>query len=229
VKSQLLIPAAGMGVRLGQNRPKALIDVAGKPMLIRALDRFAPLGLVEGAVIVVTPGYRSEFERALTKAFPSSAFMLIDGGEARQDSVRHGLKRLDAETEIVVIHDAARPFVSTESIQASINAAMECGAATVAIPCVDTILEANAEQCLEHTPDRSVLWACQTPQTFKVAVIREAHESAKSADAVLTDDASLVRRIGGVVRLVHGTPSNFKITTPGDLALATCAVRNSLV
>jgi 2-C-methyl-D-erythritol 4-phosphate cytidylyltransferase len=225
----LLIPAAGMGVRLGQNRPKALIDIAGKPMLVRALERFAPLGLVAGAVIVVTPGHRSDFERALTKAFPSSEFTLIDGGTERQDSVRHGLDSLDPGSDVVVIHDAARPFVSTESIQASIAAAEEYGAATVAIPCIDTILVANADQCLQETPDRSTLWACQTPQTFRVAVIRDAHAAAKRDAAILTDDASLVRRVGGVVRLVHGTASNFKITTPGDLALAECAVRNALV
>ena len=229
MKSQLLIPAAGMGVRLGQNRPKALIDIAGKPMLVRALERFAPLGLVAGAVIVVTPERRHEFERALSIAFPGCGFTLIEGGAERQDSVRHGLDCLDTATDIVVIHDAARPFVSSDSVAASIEAAEACGAATVAIPCIDTILVADSNQCLASTPDRSALWACQTPQTFRVNVIREAHWSAKQDNAILTDDASLVRRVGGEVRLVHGTATNFKITTPGDLALAECAVRNSLV
>lgn len=197
-------------------------------MLIRALERFVPLGLLEGVLIVIPPSHRPDFERVLKKAFAGAEFTLIDGGAERQESVHRGLDRLDPGTEVVVIHDAARPFVAAESVQMSMSAAEECGAATVAIPCVDTILEAGKDQYLVNTPDRAALWACQTPQTFRTEVIREAHAAAKRDQAILTDDASLVRRVGGMVRLVRGTALNFKITTPADLVLAECVVRNAL-
>lgn len=229
MNAQLLIPAAGMGARLGSKCPKALVEVAGKPMLARVLERFQPLGLTANAVIVITPGHRNDFERALGHEIAGSNLTLVDGGSERQESVQRGLACLAPTTDIVVIHDAARPFVSQESVYASITAATQCGAATVAMPCIDTILEADANRNLMATPDRRALWACQTPQTFQVRVIREAHAAAQRDGVVLTDDASLVRRVGATVRLVPGAPLNFKITTSTDLALADCVVRCNLV
>lgn len=228
MKAQLLLPAAGMGARLGYDRPKALVDVAGKPLLIWTLECFVPLGLAAGAVIVITPGHQRDFSEALRHAFPEYTFTLVDGGTERQISVSNGLDRLAPGVEIVVIHDAARPFVSPAAIQAAIDAAAECGAATVAIPCTDTILEADQERFLAATPDRKTMWACQTPQTFRVEVIREAHAAARRDGVALTDDASLVQRTGGKVKLVLGTPLNFKVTTPTDLALADGVIRKGL-
>lgn len=209
-----------MGTRLGSDRPKALVDLAGKPLLVWTLERFSPLDLVDGAVVVVPPGRQEEFAGVLDRSFPGFHFSLAPGGAERQVSVAHGLDALAAETDIVVIHDAARPFVTEASIRESIRAAGLHGAATVAIPTVDTILEADDDQHLVDTPDRRNLWQCQTPQTFRVSVIRSAHESARFEDFMGTDDASLVRRLGAKVKLVMGSPLNFKITTPTDLALA---------
>jgi 2-C-methyl-D-erythritol 4-phosphate cytidylyltransferase len=220
VKTQLLIPAAGLGVRLGAEGPKALVPLAGKPMLAHTLERFRPLGLIPAAIVLIAPEHRALFETALDAAFPGMALRLVPGGAERQESVANGLAALDADTEIVVIHDAARPFVATASIQASIEAAAEFGAATVAIPSVDTILEGDADAFLTATPDRTRLWACQTPQTFRTEVIREAHRRARADGFLGTDDASLVRRIGGPVKLVHGTRLNMKLTTPDDRRLA---------
>lgn len=220
MKPQLLLPAAGMGSRLGLVRPKALVDLAGKPMVVRTLDRFQPLDLVSGAVIIVPPGRQAEFDSVLNEGFPGVRFVFAEGGAQRQQSVANGLEHLDADTEIVVVHDAARPFVSPDSVQASIDAARQCGAATVAVPVSDTILVAGEDQYLEDTPDRGALWACQTPQTFQVSVIRQAHHEAWRNDFIGTDDASLVRRIGGRVKLVMGTALNFKVTTPDDLLVA---------
>ena len=228
MKTRLLVAAGGIGARLGLGGAKALVEIAGKPMLVRTLERFAGLGLVDDAVIVVPGGHEAAFEQALTSAFPSSQFTLVAGGAERQMSVSNGLETLDAATEIVVIHDAARPFVTETSIRASIEAAEADGAATAAIPSVDTILRADSDAYLIDTPDRQALWACQTPQTFQIDVIRRAHESARRDGYLATDDASLVRRAGGRVKLVMGSPLNFKITTPTDLALAECVVKEGL-
>lgn len=228
MKVQLLIAAAGQGTRLGARGPKALLDVGGRPLLVRTLERFGVLDLA-GEVVVTAPGeHREAFHRVLAEAFPRRSFVIVDGGSERQESVRHGLDALDASTEIVVIHDAARPFVSAESVQASIDGAVAFGAATVAIPCSDTILQADGDSFLQATPERADLWACQTPQTFQVSVIREAHAAAQGEGFAGTDDATLARRIGCAVKLVRGTALNFKITTPADLALARCVVAAGL-
>ncbi len=228
MKTQLLIPAAGMGTRLGAPSPKALLDLCGTPMLVRTLRRFESLGIARDAVITVPPTHRTLFEETLGAAFPDAQFTLVDGGRERQDSVDNGLKALDPATELVAVHDAARPFISPESADAAIAAAAQYGAATVAIRCVDTVLQGDEDDFLVHTPDRSLLWACQTPQVFRVDVLRRAHAEARAAGFLGTDDATLVQRLGGKVKLAPGTPLNFKVTTPGDLALARCVIEGGL-
>ncbi|GMU94039.1 MAG: 2-C-methyl-D-erythritol 4-phosphate cytidylyltransferase [Candidatus Hydrogenedentota bacterium] len=226
---QLVVPAAGMGTRLGGMGPKALIDLAGKPLLCRTLSRFEALGLLHTAVIAAPSTHRREFEEVLTEHFPVARFTLVEGGPERQDSVNNALVALDSSTEIVVIHDAARPFVRRESVMASIEAAAEYGAATVAIPAIDTILVGDRAGFLVETPERSALWACQTPQTFRVDVLLEAHRRAKQERQSATDDATLVRRMGRNVKLVMGSPLNIKITTPQDLELARRIMEGGLV
>jgi len=228
VKTQLLIPAAGMGVRLGCEGPKALVELAGKPMIVRTLERLAPLGLLDRAVIMTPPAWRGVFAGILHRAFPQIALTIEDGGSQRQDSVELGLALLDPDTEMVVIHDAARPFVPLESVTASIDAALACGAATVAIPTTDTVLQGDRDGFLVDTPDRRYLWMCQTPQTFRVPVIRAAHAQARRDGYVGTDDATLVRRTGAPVKLVMGSPANIKITTPADLAWAAQFIREGM-
>jgi len=229
VKAQLLIAAAGMGQRLGLGTPKALIDIEGKPLLIRTLDRLRPLNLVDTAVILAPPEHLQAFEGAIRDAFPKTRIRIVPGGAERQISVQNGLKALEPDTEIVVIHDAARPFVPVESVRASIEAATECGASTVAIPSSDTILVADKDAILLDTPDRRGLWACQTPQTFQVGTIRHAHEWARKEGYLGTDDATLVCGAGGKVKLVMGSPRNFKVTTPWDLELARWVVKEGLI
>jgi 2-C-methyl-D-erythritol 4-phosphate cytidylyltransferase len=220
MKAQLMVPAAGQGERLGQGLPKALVEIGGEPLLCVTLARFESLGLLESAVIVIAPESRSTFRAVLDDAFPGRAFQLVDGGHERQQSVWNGLEALDSSTEVVVIHDAARPFVGHDSIRESIRGAEEVGAATVAIPCVDTILCSDDSGFLESTPERSRLWSCQTPQTFRVEVVRAAHRKAAEHNWTAADDATLVRASGGMVKLVEGSRENIKITTPGDIAYA---------
>lgn len=219
MKVQLVIPAAGMGLRLGADMPKALIPLGGIPMLARTLRQFEDLGLVPNAIILIPSEHIGLFKESLFRHV-SHPLQFVPGGDERQHSVENGLAALDEDTEMVVIHDAARPFVELVSIKASIDGAVQVGAATVAIPSIDTILEADTDDFLVNTPDRRTLWACQTPQTFQVSVIRDAHAAARRDGYMGTDDASLVRKYGGRVKLVHGSRLNFKITTAADLALA---------
>ena len=229
VNAQLMIPAAGMGQRLGCEMPKALVDLAGRPMLLQTLGRFESFAW-SGPVIVLCPeGHQEAFADVLAEAAPPSGCRLLPGGERRQDSVARGLAALETATEVVVIHDAARPFIEPWSVQASIEAARDCGAATVAVPAVDTLLEGDEDGFLVQTPERRRMWACQTPQTFRVEVIRQAHERAQAEELSVTDDATLVRMTGGTVRLVAGTPLNFKVTNATDLALAEAVLREGLL
>lgn len=226
---QLLIPAAGLGRRLGLDCPKGLAEIGGTPLFVRTLARFLPLGFLDGAVLIVPPGWMDPFRNGVAAAFPHTDFAFVEGGPERQTSVANGLDRLVKDTDLVIIHDAARPFVPATAIEAACAAAAECGAATVAIPCTDTILEADADDFLLATPERDRLWACQTPQTFRVPVIRAAHDAARRDGFLGTDDASLVRRMGGQVKLVMGSRFNIKVTTPADLALAELLIQGGLV
>jgi 2-C-methyl-D-erythritol 4-phosphate cytidylyltransferase len=228
VNAQLLIPAAGMGTRLGWGGPKALVPLEGKPLLAHTLTRFEDAGLIESAVILVPPGSEKTFRDALIETFPNITFKIVSGGNERQDSVRLGLDALAKDTEVVLIHDAARPFVSIEAIRSSIDAAQDVGAATVAIPTIDTILHSEDGESLGDTPPRETMWACQTPQTFRLEVIRHAHAQAKENGYAGTDDATLVRQAGHPVKLVMGTPTNIKITTPSDFAFAETILREEL-
>jgi 2-C-methyl-D-erythritol 4-phosphate cytidylyltransferase len=225
VKIRLVIPAAGMGCRLGNAGPKALINLAGSPLVIHTLRRFDALDIGEPVVLACPPDHGAHFADALGAAYPGRAFRLISGGAERQDSVRVALDALEADTDLVIIHDAARPFIERGSIEAAIDAAAEYGAATVAVPVTDTILEEDGAGFLAAVPDRSVLWACQTPQVFRKDIIVRAHAAALQAGFSGTDDASLVKWHGGPVRLITGSARNLKITTPADRRLAEILLR----
>ncbi len=226
MKVQAVIPAGGLGQRLGKSTPKALVPVAGIPLLVRTLRVFVSLNLTHNAVVVIPESHRDAFRDALLPHFPG--IRLVDGGEARQDSVRLGIDALNSDTEICVIHDAARLFIAPAVIQAAIDAAAEMGAATVAIPSIDTILIEDGHGFLKETPDRRQLWACQTPQVFRTEIIRRAHERALTEAMEVTDDATLVKRCGYPVKLIEGSPLNFKLTTPTDLQIAEALIEKGM-
>ncbi len=220
MNAHLLVPAAGLGKRLLRSEPKALVLLAGEPLLIHTLRRFAPLGLVHNAIVMVPLHHESTFRAAIDRAFPGAHVQVCPGGAERQQSVARGLDAIASDHGVVVIHDAARPFVDPETIREAIREAECHGAATVATPCADTILQATQDHFLEDTPDRSRLWACQTPQVFQMDLLREAHRLAAKEGRAYTDDATLVLRHGAKVRIVAGSPKNFKVTTPEDLRYA---------
>lgn len=225
----LLVAAAGPGKRLGRDVPKGLVEVAGVPLLVRTLRRFECVDLVEGAVVVAPPSHREAMQDIVSESFPGSAVQVVEGGSERQVSVAKGLAAFDDDTDLVAIHDAARPFIEERAIREVIDAARTTGAATVATPCVDTILESDDEGMLAATPDRRRLWACQTPQAFGLALIREAHKKARELGAWYTDDATLVRAGGHEVKIVAGSVGNIKITTESDLAFAEHLIREGAV
>ena len=224
----VVIVAAGKGTRLQSELPKPFLSVAGKPILVHTLRRFVPIEAVRRIVVVVAAEREALCRDVLHTHGPwPQPMTIVHGGAERQDSVRNGLAALEPQCEIVVIHDAARPFIGVEAIQRSIDAAAEAGSAVVATPVRDTIKRADAQHTIRETVSRHDLWLAQTPQTFRVAVIRAAHRWARQRDIAGTDDATLVEQMGRPVRLVPGDALNFKITTPDDLALAQAVLQAS--
>ena len=224
----IVIVAAGKGRRLQSELPKPFLSVAGRPILVHTLRRFTSIEAVRRIIVVVAAERETLCREALHTHGPwPQPIRVVHGGAERQDSVRKGLAALEPQCEIVAIHDAARPFVSVETIQRSIDAAVEVGSAVVATPVRDTIKRADAQHTVRETVSRHDLWLAQTPQTFRVEVIRAAHRRAQQQGITGTDDATLVEQMGRPVRIVPGNALNFKITTPDDLALARAVLRES--
>ncbi len=224
----VVIVAAGKGTRLQSELPKPFLSVAGRPILVHTLRRFTSIEMVRRVIVVVAAECEALCQEVLHTHGPwPQPITVIHGGAERQDSVRNGLAALETQCEIVVIHDAARPFISVEAIQRSIDAAAATGSAVVATPVRDTIKRADAQHTIRETVSRHDLWLAQTPQTFRVEVIRAAHRWAQQRGIVGTDDASLVEQMGRPVCIVPGDALNFKITTPDDLALAQAVLQAS--
>jgi 2-C-methyl-D-erythritol 4-phosphate cytidylyltransferase len=224
-----VIVAAGKGERMGAALPKPFLPIAGTPLLIHTLRNLSKSLLVSNVVLVVAAEREQYCRDLLTQYGPfDSTVSLVHGGPERQDSVRLGLSALDPNCDIVVIHDAARPFVSTDIVEQSVRAAVEYGGALVAIPARDTIKRVNQELLVTETVPRHDLWLAQTPQTFRVALIREAHTRAQALGVMATDDAALLEWAGGTVKIVSGDIRNFKITTPEDLQLAEAILKQAL-
>jgi len=212
-----IIAAAGAGKRMGGGIPKQYIDIGGKPMVTWAAEPFEKSEFVDHVCVVVNSDYD---ERILRYLDPETILTL--GGSERQDSVYNGLRSLPGDTDIVLIHDGARPYIKSELIERVLAATALHGAA---IPCVkpkDTI------RTKEKTLNRDDLYAVQTPQGFDIETVLEAYESAFDQDFYGTDDASLLDRIGRQVVIVQGDYDNIKITDPSDLPASSTAERASL-
>jgi 2-C-methyl-D-erythritol 4-phosphate cytidylyltransferase len=212
-----ILVAGGRGARMGKD--KLFLKVAGKPVIAHTWGRFDEAEGIDEIIVVARAGMGKKFS-ALAKKFQfKKKFQIVTGGTERQDSVWNGLKVVPDDAEIVVIHDAARPCVSEELITATIKHADETGAAVAAHPVTDTIKESADGRLVQHSLDRSKLWAVETPQTFRLSVIRRAIEIARSRNMVFTDDTAACELIGQPVRLVSSIAPNPKVTVPGDLPL----------
>ena len=221
-----IIVAAGKGTRMGATQDKLFLEVAGRPVVAHSWQRFNDATCIDEIVVVVRDGMQSTFaELAVTNKF-SKTHRIVVGGEERQDSVWKGLEALSEDAEVVAIQDAARPCTTEELIAATIEAAKEIGAAVAARPVTDTIKESADGEIISRTVDRSNLWAVQTPQTFRVEIIRNAIAAARARGLSLTDDTAACELIGQRVKLVSSVSANPKVTVPGDLAYVEALLQN---
>ncbi len=220
-----IIVSAGKGTRMGASIDKLWLEVAGWPVIAHTWKQFNDAQCVDEIILVVREGMQPEFNQLAAQFKFQKPFKLVVGGVERQDSVWNGLEALSFKTEIVAIQDAARPCTTEELIAATIQAARETGAAVAAQPVTDTIKETADGKTISRTVDRSKLWSVQTPQTFRVDVIRRAILSARQKNLMLTDDTAACELIGQPVRLVKSASPNPKVTVPGDLALVESLLR----
>jgi len=212
-----IIVAAGKGTRMGANVDKLWLEVADRPIVAHTWRAFNDAGCVDEIILVVRAGMQSHFAELAEKFNFQKKFQIVAGGAERQDSVWNGLNAVSPATEIVAIQDAARPCTGADLIAATVAAARETGAAVAAQPVTDTIKETADGKIIARTVDRAKLWSVQTPQTFRVAVLRRAIAAAREKGLVLTDDTAACELIGQPVQLVKSTAPNPKVTVPADL------------
>jgi 2-C-methyl-D-erythritol 4-phosphate cytidylyltransferase len=221
LKNVALIPAAGMGRRMGGSMNKQYLLLDNKPILAHTLDLFQQADFID-EIVVVVPAEEIEYCRihVVEKYGIEKVRQIVAGGAERQNSVLNGLRALDCQEEdVVLIHDGVRPFVPLSVVQHSIEVAREYDGALVAVPVKDTVKIIKGA-FVASTPPREELWLAQTPQSFRNKIIRAAHECAEAERFSGTDDASLLEWSGGKVHVVIGDYRNIKITTPEDLVLA---------
>jgi len=215
-----LIAAGGTGTRMGARTNKLMMPLNGKPVLARTLAVFDGMEEIAQIVVVLHPGLIDGVRGLLPEWGVAKPVNLVPGGKTRQESVYTGLRALPENTEIVAIHDGARPLIDPVIVRRTLLAAEKSGAAAAGIPVKDTLKRVGGENRIESTVDRKDLWQVQTPQTFRCDLILDAHREAQAKGWTCTDDASLIERTGGTVTMVEGSALNVKITTPEDMHLA---------
>lgn len=217
MRTTVIIAAGGRGQRMGAHVPKQLLEIAGRPMLQMSVEAFASHARVDALVVVLPPEMIDAPPAYLTEAAKPTT--LVSGGERRQDSVANGLAAVDEQTDIVLVHDAARPFVDRAVIDRVIDAAAESGAAICAIAARDTVKVAEDQAYVDRTLPRETVFLAQTPQGFRRSVLADAVRLGQAGVAG-TDEAFLAEQAGHRVRLVEGSAANMKITDRDDLRLA---------
>ncbi|MBI3881514.1 MAG: 2-C-methyl-D-erythritol 4-phosphate cytidylyltransferase [Verrucomicrobia bacterium] len=212
-----IIVAAGRGTRMGPNVDKLFLEIGGIPIVGHTWQRFDGVAEIDEILIVTREDLRPAFEELAIELDVQLPWRLVLGGAARQDSVANGLDALAPATEIVAIQDGARPCTTKALIRATMDAARESGAAVAAMRVTDTVKESADGRTIARHLDREKLWAVQTPQTFRVSIIRRALATARERGLVLTDDTAACELIGQPVRLVESATPNPKVTVPADL------------
>ena len=221
MKVVALIAAAGFGKRMNAKISKLFIPIFGKPILAYTIEKFEQCNFIEKIYLIVNQEEGDFYSKDIILKYNFSKVQeLIAGGETRQDSVYNGLKVLDPDTDIVAIHDGARPLIEETIIQESIEAAQEFGAAIAAIPLKDTVKRSGKDFFINETLNRQEIWRAQTPQTFKYSIILSAYHQAYKDKFFATDDAGIVERYGYKVKMIIGSEENIKITTPFDIIIA---------
>ncbi|MCL4492248.1 MAG: 2-C-methyl-D-erythritol 4-phosphate cytidylyltransferase [Nitrospirae bacterium] len=237
-----IVPAAGIGKRFGHAKNKLLYELAGKPLIIWALELLQSVAEID-EIVPVLKGDDLKAGIALIESYSMPKVKrIVPGGKERQDSVYNGIKILDDSTSIVVIHDGARPFADKDLIRTAIEELKGYDGVVTGVPVKDTIKECKvrsapggaasahehaSELLVKKTLDRSVLWAVQTPQVFKFQKLKAAHKKARSEGYYATDDAALIEKYGGSIKIIGGSYGNIKITTPEDIAIAEAILKAS--
>ncbi len=232
MKVVAIVPAAGLGVRMaggksaqGTTPPKQLLELDGVPILFLTLRRLAGCARLERFIVAVRAADRAEVEKRLKKEPYAAQVSVVEGGESRQDSVAKALNAAPADVELVLVHDAVRPFVEPALIERVLDAAAQTGAAIVGIPATDTVKQAEPGGTshgprITSTIPRERIVLAQTPQVFRSDLLRRAFEQAAADGFHGSDEAVLVERLGHPVTVIMGSWRNIKITQPADLALA---------
>jgi 2-C-methyl-D-erythritol 4-phosphate cytidylyltransferase len=218
-----ILVAAGKGVRMGTD--KLFLEIASRPVVAHTWKNFNDAKCVDEIILVVREGMQEKFSALAKKFHFQKSFNIIVGGAERQDSVWNGLEALSPETEIVAIQDAARPCTTEELISATIEAARKTGASVAAQQITDTIKESADGKIISRALDRSKLWSVQTPQTFRMEIIRRAISTARQKNLIFTDDTAACELIGQTVQLVSSISPNPKVTVPGDLPFVEALLR----
>lgn len=216
----LLIPAAGMGRRMGSDRNKLLLNLLGKPLLAWTLLAAEASEAIDWIGIMGQPNDWEDFEAILALVSPTKPVQLIQGGITRQESVYNGLQALPSDAERVLIHDGARCLATPDLFNRCALALQDCPGLVASIPVKDTIKVVDETGLIQSTPDRTQLWAAQTPQGFEVELLKQCHDKGKDLGWEVTDDAMLFERCGLPVRVVLGEETNLKLTTTVDLGIA---------
>jgi 2-C-methyl-D-erythritol 4-phosphate cytidylyltransferase len=235
MKIAVILPAAGLGTRMGKSHVaekagtsrKQFMLLEGEPILVHTVRKFAASDRVSEILVAVRADDREWVETMLAPEFKSKV-RVVEGGNSRQESVQNALDALTAETDLVAVHDAVRPFIDLETIHKVFDEAAETGAAIVAVAAVDTVKQVTRgtdHVRVRSTIPREKLVMAQTPQVFRYELIRRAFDSARADGFSGTDESSLVERLDVEVSVVAGSDRNIKITKPGDLDLARLFLR----
>jgi 2-C-methyl-D-erythritol 4-phosphate cytidylyltransferase len=215
---QVIIPAAGQGKRMGAGKNKLLLELNGVPVFIHSLKVFEEDDQCDSITVAIHPQDETEFTFLVNKYQLKKVLDFVPGGKERQDSIYNALKTVKTNG-IILVHDAARPFILKEHIHQLVAKAQETGAAIIGVPAKDT-MKTVRQNVVSETIERSSLWAVQTPQAFHISILLKAYEQAEKDGFVGTDDSSLVERIAQPVAMVEGDYDNIKLTTPEDLFFA---------
>ncbi|MBF0594847.1 MAG: 2-C-methyl-D-erythritol 4-phosphate cytidylyltransferase [Candidatus Omnitrophica bacterium] len=224
MKVQVILAAGGTGERMKASMPKPLLALAGIPVAVRTAMVFEKHPQVASLIIVVHEEHRENYRQVFESAGFKKNICIIPGGKTRTESVRMGLRQLDRDTDMVMVHDAVRPFVTPRMIDEGLALAVKDKAAVAAVPVKPTlkVVDPKAGVVLE-TLDRSLIWEIQTPQVFERALIERAYRENTEA----SDDAGMVEAVGGVVKVFTGDYRNIKITTPEDMVIAEAFIKEN--
>ena len=215
-----IFPAAGQSRRMHSKKNKNFLQIKDQPILIHTLKKFSKSDKIDKLIIAAAPDEVEIVKKMLQKIADLKPFQVVAGGSERQYSIANALKFIDDDCEVILVHDAARPMVTVETIDKVVDMAKLHGAAIAAVKEKNTIKIVNDDDFVIDTPPRSTLVSVQTPQGFRKEIILKAYEQAKIDNFLGTDDSSLVERLGYKVKIVQSDYKNIKLTTPEDIIIA---------